>query len=290
MNSNYDPLTAPMTGERQPPAPTTKARQGPTEVPFAPRLHEPRPRSSGWLTLWWTVLDYLRGLAAFRRIGPCVTVFGSARTRPTDPDYQLARAVGAAVARLGFTVMTGGGPGIMEAANRGAKEVGGRSVGCNIELPSRQSSNSYLDRGVTLRLFSVRKALLERYAYAFVVFPGGTGTLNELFDALGLMQSGKMEPLPVMLMRTEYWHEIVAFRETMAQVGAISPGDLSLLHLSDSVQEVIACLRRHAIEPFGLRLVSGRARTSLAEGLGWRRSGIRTVQTWQAGLPNQTAS
>ena len=149
-------------------------------------LDGPNSRFAEFCTLLRVMRDFLRGYRALHFVGPCVTVFGSARIKPDDPHYELALKMGAAIARLGFTVMTGGGPGIMEAANRGAKEVGGRSVGCNIELPFEQVSNMYLDRCVRLHYFFVRKALLVKYSYAFVVMPGGVGTLDELFEALTL--------------------------------------------------------------------------------------------------------
>jgi uncharacterized protein (TIGR00725 family) len=141
-------------------------------------LEGPRSRFEEFITLLQVMRDFLRGFRTLHFVGPCVTVFGSARIKSDDPNYELARKMGAAIARLGFTVMTGGGPGIMEAANRGAKEVGGRSVGCNIELPSEQAANPYLDRCVRMHYFFVRKALLIKYSYAFVVMPGGAGTLE----------------------------------------------------------------------------------------------------------------
>src|SRR5881396_1322661 len=147
-------------------------------------LEGPRSRFAEFCTLLRVMRDFLRGFRALHFVGPCVTIFGSSRIKPDDPPYELARKIGAAIARLGFTVMTGGGPGIMEAANRGAKEAGGRSVGCNIELPQEQGCNAYLDRSVTLKFFFVRKTLLIKYSYAFVVFPGGAGTVDELFEAL----------------------------------------------------------------------------------------------------------
>jgi predicted Rossmann-fold nucleotide-binding protein len=141
-------------------------------------LEGPRSRFEEFITLLRVMRDFLRGFRTLHFVGPCVTVFGSARIKRDDPNYELARKMGAAIARLGFTVMTGGGPGIMEAANRGAKEVGGRSVGCNIELASEQAANPYLDHCVRLHYFFVRKALLVKYSYAFVVMPGGAGTLD----------------------------------------------------------------------------------------------------------------
>jgi uncharacterized protein (TIGR00730 family) len=233
------------------------------------RLIERRPRFNELSLLLWVVLDYLRGLSAFRRVGPCVTVFGSARTWPDDPNYELARRMGATLARLGFTVMTGGGPGIMEAANRGAREAGGRSVGCNIELPFEQQPNPYLDRCVTLRFFSVRKTLLESYSYGFIVFPGGAGTVDEMFETLTLIQTGKMEPLPIVLMGAEYWCEMLRFVEKMAEAGTMSPRDPRLIYATDAVDDAIAYLRRHAIEPFGLRSAARRP---------WRKRGRRQTQ------------
>ncbi len=227
-----------------------------TAVAQPPHLLEPRPRSGGWPTLLAMARDYLRGLRLFRRVGPCVTVFGSARIRPEDPTYQLARRMGGEIAKLGFTVMTGGGPGIMEGANLGAREAGGRSVGCNIELPFEQKPNPYLDRCVTMRFFSVRKLLLRSHSYAFVVFAGGAGTLDEMFEALTLIQTGKMEPFPIVLIGADYWREMIGFIEKMARAGTISPRDLALIHVTDSIEDAVGCLRRHAIEPFGLRPVA----------------------------------
>jgi len=219
-------------------------------------LEGPRSRFAEFFTLLRVMRDFLRGFRTLHFVGPCVTVFGSARVKPDDPHYELARKMGSAIARLGFTVMTGGGPGIMEAANRGAKEVGGRSVGCNIELPFEQVSNAYLDRCVRLHYFFVRKALLVKYSYAFVVMPGGAGTLDELFEALTLIQTGKIENFPIVIMGTDYWKELIGFIEKMAERGKIGPDDLSLIFATDSVDEAIAHIRSKAIEPFGLRRVA----------------------------------
>jgi uncharacterized protein (TIGR00730 family) len=219
-------------------------------------LEGPSSRFAEFWTLLRVMRDFLRGFRALHFVGPCVTVFGSARVKPDDPHYELARQMGAAIARLGFTVMTGGGPGIMEAANRGAKEVGGRSVGCNIELPFEQVSNAYLDRCVRLHYFFVRKALLVKYSYAFVVMPGGAGTLDELFEALTLIQSGKIKNFPIVIMGTDYWRQLIGFIEQMAQRGKISSSDLNLIFATDSVEEAIAHIRANAIEPFGLKRVA----------------------------------
>src|SRR5882724_121319 len=172
-------------------------------------LEGPRSRFDEFITLFRVVLDFLRGFRVLHFVGPCVPVFGSARVNTDSRYYELARKMGAAIARLGFTVMTGGGPGIMEAANRGAKETGGRSVGCTIELPSEQPANAYLDRCVRLHYFFVRKALLVKYSYAFVVMPGGAGTLDELFEALTLTQTAKIKNFPVVIMGTDYWKGLI---------------------------------------------------------------------------------
>src|SRR6266550_770861 len=186
-------------------------------------LEGPRSRFGELVTLVRVLLDFLRGFRVLHFVGPCVTVFGSARVKEGDASYELARKMGATIARLGFTVMTGGGPGIMEAANRGAKEINGRSVGCNVELPQEQKPNAYLDRCVTMHYFFVRKALLVKYSYAFVVMPGGAGTLDELFEAITLIQTGKIKNFPIVIMGTEYWRELIGFIDKMARHKMISP-------------------------------------------------------------------
>jgi uncharacterized protein (TIGR00730 family) len=216
-------------------------------------LEGPRSRFEEFFTLLNVMRDFLRGFRTLHFVGPCVTVFGSARIKPGDPHYELTRKMGAAIARLGFTVITGGGPGIMEAANRGAKEAGGRSVGCTIELPSEQPTNVYLDRCVRMHYFFARKTLLVKYSYAFVVMPGGAGTLDELFEALTLIQTGKIKNFPIVIMGTDYWKELLHFIQTMAQRGMIAAKDLGLIYATDSVDEALAHIRTKAIEPFGLK-------------------------------------
>ena len=176
-------------------------------------LEGPRSRGSELKSLLTIVAEFIRGFRALHFVGPCVTVFGSARFKEDHPYYALARTVGQRLAQLGFTVMTGGGPGIMEAANRGAKEAGGRSVGCNIVLPEEQKPNPYLDRWVTFRHFFVRKVMLVKYSYAFVVMPGGIGTLDEFFETLTLIQTKKIESFPVILFVKDYWRPLVEFLE-----------------------------------------------------------------------------
>src|SRR5437016_11778359 len=179
-------------------------------------LEGPRSRFAEFLTLLRVMRDFLRGFRTLHFVGPCVTVFGSARIKRDDPHYELARKMGAAIAQLGFTVMTGGGPGIMEAANRGAQEVNGRSVGCNIELEFEQQPNAFLDRCVTLHYFFVRKTLLVKYSYAFIVMQGGAGTLDELFEAITLIQIGKLKNFPVVVMGTNYSRDLLKMLEKMA--------------------------------------------------------------------------
>jgi uncharacterized protein (TIGR00730 family) len=172
----------------------------------------------------------------------------------------MAREVGARLSHIGFTVMTGGGPGIMEAANRGAKEAGGVSVGCNIVLPQEQEANAYLDRVVTFRYFFVRKVMLIKYSYAFVVLPGGVGTMDELFEAFTLIQTKKILDFPVVLMGKDYYQPLIDYLKRMVEAGTISPEDLELLRVTDSVEEAMSHVREHSIEKFGLRRVPRRSR------------------------------
>jgi uncharacterized protein (TIGR00730 family) len=202
------------------------------------------------------VRDFIVGFRILHFVGPCVTVFGSARFPADHPYYTLARQVGAAVVRLGFTVMTGGGPGLMEAANRGAREAGGRSVGCNIQLPQEQAPNPYLDRVVICRHFFVRKVLLFKYSYAFIALPGGLGTLDELSEALTLVQTGKIENFPIVLVGTVYWSPFREMLDKMAAQGTIGREDLQLMLVTDDIEEAMAHIRRFAIERFALRSVT----------------------------------
>jgi uncharacterized protein (TIGR00730 family) len=234
---------------------TASSATAPAERAEEVMLQGPHSRFGEFFTLFRIMADFLRGFRILHFVGPCVTVFGSARIKRESPDYDLSRRMGAGIARLGFTVMTGGGPGIMEAANRGAKEAGGCSIGCNIKLPHEQRPNEYLDRCVTLNYFFVRKMLLVKYSYGFVVMPGGAGTLDELFEALTLIQTGKIEHFPIVVMGTDYWHELTDLLVKMARLGTISESDLHLVYVTDSVEEAVEHIRRKAIEPFGLRRV-----------------------------------
>ncbi|MGH7890440.1 MAG: TIGR00730 family Rossman fold protein [Thermodesulfobacteriota bacterium] len=198
------------------------------------------------------MFEFIKGFRKLHFVGPCVTVFGSARFTESHPYYELGRVLGQRLARLGFTVMTGGGPGIMEAANRGAKEAGGMSVGCNIVLPHEQKPNPYLDRWVTFHYFFVRKVMLFKYSYAFVVLPGGLGTMDELFEAITLIQNKKILNFPLVLIGKEYFEPLVNLLNYMADEGTIDRLDLELLLLTDSVDEAMTYLQEHAVEKFGL--------------------------------------
>jgi hypothetical protein len=196
--------------------------------------------------------ELVRGFRALHFVGPCVTVFGSARVEPGEPEYELAREVAGAMSRLGFTVMTGGGPGIMEAANRGAREAGGCSIGCNIRLPHEQAPNPYLDVSVDFDYFFVRKMMLVKYSYAFIVMPGGFGTLDELFEALTLIQTAKIHDFPVVVMGTRFWGDLTGQLDTMVREEMIDPGDLSLLLVTDDVAEAVEHVRTRSVNRFRL--------------------------------------
>ena len=204
-----------------------------------------------WL-LSRAMTDFLRGFRALHFVGPCVTVFGSARFPKDHPYYELTRTVARRLSTMGFTVMTGGGPGLMEAANRGAKDAGGASVGCNIRLPVEQQPNPYLDRWVTCQHLFVRKVLLFKYSYAFVAMPGGMGTLDELFEALTLIQTRKIQAFPVVLVGTAYWQPLRAFLDEMVSTGAIGEADLRLVLITDDLNQMVQHLEQNAIRKFRL--------------------------------------
>lgn len=198
--------------------------------------------------------EFIRGFRTLHFVGPCVTVFGSARFDENNKHYKDARELSARISKLGFTIMTGGGPGIMEAANRGAKDVGGVSVACNIELPHEQHTNPYLDKYVDFKYFFVRKTLLVKYSYAFVICPGGFGTLDEFYEALTLIQTGKIEKFPVVVFGTEYHKHLVEHANTMLGEKTISPGDEKLYLVTDSMDEAVAYIKEKTAGNFGLRL------------------------------------
>ncbi|MGD9751815.1 MAG: TIGR00730 family Rossman fold protein [Acidimicrobiia bacterium] len=216
-------------------------------------LGGPRSRARELRTIARVAAEMLRGFRALHFVGPCVTVFGSARTPAGSPPYELARAVAGELADVGFTIVTGGGPGVMEAANRGARERGGPSVGCNIVLPKEQHPNRYLDISVDFDHFFIRKLMLVKYSYAFVVLPGGFGTLDELFEALTLIQTGKIRDFPMVVMGSPYWDGLRGQIDEMVAAGTIAPEDLELLLFTDDVAHAVQHIRTRAIERYALQ-------------------------------------
>jgi len=216
-------------------------------------LAGPHSRFRELLFVFKVALEFVRGFRRLHFVGPCITVFGSARFTEDHPSYQLARQMGSALGEMGFTVMTGGGPGIMEAANRGAKEVGATSIGCNIILPHEQEANPYLDLMVEFRYFFVRKFMLIKYSLGFVVMPGGFGTMDELFEAVTLMQTGKIRDFPVVVMGTDYYDDLRATVRKMVEVGTIHEWDVDRFIVTDSIDEAADYLRKHVVKRFGLK-------------------------------------
>jgi uncharacterized protein (TIGR00730 family) len=224
---------------------TTTEETGTTEDAFLLQRRDPSfIESDPWRVLR-ILSEFVEGFDALAAIPPAVSVFGSARTASTDPFYEAARQVGAELAKAGLAVITGGGPGVMEAANRGCREAGGLSVGCNIELPFEQAMNDYVDLGVDFRYFFVRKMMFVKYAEGFVVFPGGFGTLDELFESLTLIQTGKVHHFPVVLFGSEYWSGLVEWlRDPVLSEGKVSPEDMELFRVTDDPAEVVPHIRR----------------------------------------------
>src|SRR3954453_725244 len=224
--------------------------QGTTAATEDEKLLE-RPQPSFLGSDPWRALrilgEFVEGFDAMARVGPAVTVFGSARTLPEDPVYETARAIGRGLAGAGVAVITGGGPGAMEAANRGCREGGGLSVGCNIELPHEQGINPYVDLGIEFRYFFARKVMFVKYADAFVIFPGGYGTLDELFEALTLIQTHKVQDFPVILMGSGYWGGMIDWiRGTLLAEAAINKDDVDLLRLTDDTGEAVRIIQAYA--------------------------------------------
>jgi uncharacterized protein (TIGR00730 family) len=215
----------------------------------------PQTRKREFFFLVNIMKEFIKGLRALHFVGPCVTVFGSARFKEGHPAYELSRKIGGALASLGFTVITGGGPGVMEAANRGAKEAGGKSVGCNISLPHEQKPNIYLDKWVTIHYFFVRKVLLSKYSYAFVVMPGGFGTMDEFFEAITLIQTKSTRKFPVVIMDKKFHEHLIAHIDLMQEAGTIGTEDKNLFLYTDSVEEAIAYIEKNAIDQYDLRRI-----------------------------------
>ncbi len=199
------------------------------------------------------LFEFIKGFRALHFVGPCVTVFGSARFKDGHPFYEQAEELSGKIAQLGFTIMTGGGPGIMEAANKGAKAVGGRSVGCNIVLATEQKPNAYLDHWVNIKYFFVRKTLLIKYSYAFVVMPGGFGTLDEYFEALTLIQTKKISQFPIVIFGKDFHKDLIEHIEKMKANGTISITDTDLFLFTDSVDEAVTYIQKNSVVKYNLQ-------------------------------------
>ncbi len=240
------PRTPPVEKRR---GPVTLRRSQVQTTTTDQRLLDNRGASDWVHTDPWRVLriqsEFVEGFGLLSEIGAAVSVFGSARTRPDEPDYLAAEKLGAALARAGYAVITGGGPGIMEAVNKGTSEAGGVSVGLGIELPFEQRLNDWVDIGIQFRYFFARKTMFVKYAQGFVVFPGGFGTLDELFEALTLVQTHKVTSFPVILYDTAYWAGLLSWiRETLVGAGTIAPSDVDLIHVTDDIDEIVDIIER----------------------------------------------
>jgi len=202
-------------------------------------LDGPKSRSYELEFAFSVFRQFIRGFRVLHFVGPCITVFGSARFKEDHPYYIASREFGKRIAGLGFTTVTGGGPGVMEAANRGAFENDGMSVGCNIVLPHEQKENPYLHKSVTFEHFFVRKTMLIKYSYAFVIMPGGFGTMDEFFETLTLVQTGMITHFPIVLYGTEFYKDLMLTIEAMVVAGTVSPDDLKLVLLTDNIDDAI---------------------------------------------------
>jgi uncharacterized protein (TIGR00730 family) len=220
-----------------------------SEIKF---LQGPQSRWEEFKFVVKTLVEFVRGFRTLHFVGPCVTFFGSARFDEKHRYYMKTQQVAAEIAKLGFTIMTGGGHGLMEAANRGARSVGGKSVGCNIVLPMEQKPNDYLDRWVNIRYFFVRKTLLIKYSFAFVVMPGGFGTLDEFFEALTLTQTKKINQFPIIVFDRNYHGQLLDHIEQMKKEKTISVEDLNLILVTDSIEEAVNFIKEQSIVKYGL--------------------------------------
>lgn len=216
------------------------------KYPEAEFLNGPQSR---WQELKYTfgvVSQFIKGFRGLHFIGPCITFFGSARFNKDHPYYKLTESVAYKVSKLGFTIMTGGGPGLMEAANKGAREAKGQSIGCNIQLPKEQNPNPFLDKFVNIEYFFVRKELLRKYSIAFVVFPGGFGTLDEFFETITLIQTRKIENFPIIVMGLEYHSDLIKHFKKMVENKTILEEDLDLVLFTDDETEALNHVKKYA--------------------------------------------
>lgn len=230
--------------------------RGPTEDErLLERKGDERPPTPDSWRVFRIMGEFVEGFDTLARLGPAVSIFGSSRTLPDAPEYAAAERTAGLLAEQGFAIITGGGPGIMEAANKGASDAGGESVGCNIELPFEQGMNAYVRTAINFRYFFVRKTMFVKYAEAFIIFPGGFGTMDELFEALTLVQTGKVRDFPLILFGSAYWAGLRTWlRESMLESGRVSPADIDILEVTDSPEEAVrivvdayeASMARHA--------------------------------------------
>jgi hypothetical protein len=216
-------------------------------------LEGPKSRTYELNFVWKVFWELIKAIRALHFVGPCITVFGSARFKEDNYFYNCAKEFGKRIAELGFTTMTGGGPGIMEAANRGAYENGGMSVGCNVKLPFEQSSNKYLHKSMTFEFFFTRKTMLIKYSYAFIIMPGGFGTMDEFFETLTLVQTKTITSFPLVLFGKEFYKELMDIMHDMARKGTIAEEDMSLVLLTDDVNEAMDHIRKYIQTNYKIR-------------------------------------
>ena len=216
-------------------------------------LDGPKPRMNEFFFAWSIFLQFIKGFRTLHFVGPCITVFGSARFKEGDMYYDIAREFGKRIAELGFSTMTGGGPGVMEAANRGALENGGVSVGCNIKLPFEQEPNPYMNKSITFDYFFIRKVLMVKYSYAFIIMPGGFGTMDELFETLTLAQTRVITNFPIVLFGKEYFAPLMHSIDSMIAIGTISANDKKLILLTDDINEAMQYIQAYIAKNFTVK-------------------------------------
>ncbi|SJZ32338.1 TIGR00730 family Rossman fold protein [Sediminibacterium ginsengisoli] len=216
-------------------------------------LDGPKPRIYELGFAWQILLQFIKGFRTLHFLDPCITVFGSARFKEDHRYYKAAQEFGKRIASLGFTTMTGGGPGIMEAANRGAFEHGGMSVGCNIKLPFEQQPNPYMQKWITFDYFFIRKVLLVKYSYAFIIMPGGFGTMDELFETITLVQTKVITNFPIVLFGKEYFQPLMEAIDTMIESGTISAEDKKLILLTDDIEEAMQYIQAYIAKNFKVK-------------------------------------
>lgn len=216
-------------------------------------LEGPRSRWHEFQFAVYVLFEFIKGFRALHFVGPCITVFGSARFKEDHPNYAMAKDIGKKISAIGLTVMTGGGPGIMEAANRGAFENGGRSVGCNIHLPVEQKPNPYMHKWVTIKYFFIRKVLLVKYSYGFIVMPGGVGTMDEFFETLTLIQTATIKDFPIVMIGKEYYQDIWEMLQKMLAQKTISEDDLKLVLFTDDADEAVNHIQFYIKENYRIK-------------------------------------